>query len=66
MVLATSKVGDAWARTMGGVKNRWQQMLANLSNMNWKDILKGMNVFTSYGFFKKLFGGVDEGSGSRS
>jgi hypothetical protein len=45
---------------MGGVKNGWQQMLANLSNMNWKDILKGMNVFTSYGFFKKLFGGVDE------
>lgn len=60
MVLATNKVGDAWARTMGGVKNGWQQMLANLSNMNWKDILKGMNVFTSYGFFKKLFGGVDE------
>lgn len=60
MVLATNKVGDAWARTMGGVKNGWQQMLANLSNMNWKDILKGMNVVTSLGFFKKLLGGVDE------
>jgi hypothetical protein len=60
MVKATNKVGDAWARTMGGVKNGWQTMLANLSNMDWKDVLKGMNVITSYGFFKKLFKGTDE------
>ena len=54
MVLATNKVGDAWARTMGGVKNGWQQMLANISNLNWKDVLKGMNIVGSYGLLKKI------------
>lgn len=60
MVLATNKVGDAWARTMGGVKNGWQQMLANISNLNWKDVLKGMNIVGSYGLLKKIFGGTAE------
>ena len=66
MVLATNKVGDAWARTMGGVKNGWQQMLANLSNMNWKDLFKGLtsmgsgNVVGAFNFFKKLLGGTAE------
>ena len=32
MVQATNKVGDAWARTMGGVKNGWQTILAEISN----------------------------------
>ena len=60
MVLATNKVGDAWARAMGGVKNGWQQMLANISNLNWKDVLKGMNIVGSYGLLKKILGGTAE------
>ena len=66
MVLATNKVGDAWARTMGGIKNGWQMMLANLSNTSWKDFLKGFtalgsgNVVGAFNFFKKIFGGTAE------
>lgn len=66
MVLATNKVGDAWARTMGGVKNGWQMLLANLSNTSWKDLFKGLtamgsgNVIGAANFFKKIFGGTAE------
>ena len=60
MILATNKIGDAFNATMGGIKNGWQQMLANISNLNWKDVLKGMNVIGSYGLLKKIFGGTDE------
>lgn len=66
MVLATNKVGDAWERTMGGIKNGWQMMLANLSNTSWKDFLKGFtalgsgNVVGAFNFFKKIFGGTAE------
>jgi hypothetical protein len=66
MVQATNKVGDAWARTMGGVKNGWQMLLANLSNTSWKDLFKGLtamgsgNVIGAANFFKKIFGGTAE------
>ena len=60
MIQATNKVGDALASTMGGMKNAWQTMLANISNMDWKDLLKGLNIFTQFGVLKKMFGGVDE------
>lgn len=66
MILATNKVGDAWNATMGAMKNAWQQLLANISNTNIKDIFKGIaslatkDVIGSAKFFKNLFGGTKE------
>ena len=62
MITATNKVGDAWSNTMAGIKSGWHQMLANVSNVSWKDLLKSMNlaglVVGGKDLFKKIYGGV--------
>lgn len=60
MIAATNKVGDAWAATMGGMKNAWQQMLANFSTLDWKETLKLGSILTAWKPVKKIFAGTKE------
>ena len=60
MVLATNKVGDAWARTMGGVKNGWQTILAEISNYK-PDFSSFKNFFKNEGkWIRNLLGNTKE------
>ena len=60
MVQATNKVGDAWARTMGGVKNGWQTILAEISNYK-PDFSSFKNFFKNEAnWFRKLFGNTQD------
>lgn len=60
MVQATNKVGDAWARTMGGVKNGWQTVLAEISNYK-PDFSSFKNFFKNEGkWLRNLFGNTKE------
>lgn len=60
MVQATNKVGDAWARTMGGVKNGWQTILAEISNYK-PDFSSFKNFFKNEGkWLRNLFGNTKE------
>ena len=60
MIAATNMVCDAWGKTVGGMQNAWQQMLSNLSNMSWKELLMSTNVFTAIPYLKKLLAGTNE------
>lgn len=42
-ISSTNKIGDAWAKTMGGLKNSWQTFKAALTNWDWKDLGKKMS-----------------------
>lgn len=35
-ISSTNKIGDAWAKTMGGLKSSWQAVKASLTNWDWK------------------------------
>ncbi len=60
MVQATNKVGDAWARTMGGVKNGWQTILAEISNYK-PDFSSFKNFFKNEAkWFRNLFGNTQD------
>lgn len=61
MIKATNLVGDAWGRTMGGVQSAWQQMLANFSNIDWKELLAGaFNVSQGFKNIFTVLKGTDE------
>lgn len=60
MVQATNKVGDAWARNMGGIKNGWQTILAEISNYK-PDFSSFKNFFKNEAkWFRNLFGNTKE------
>lgn len=42
-ISSTNKIGDAWGKTMGGLKNSWQTLKAALTNWDWKDLGKKMS-----------------------
>lgn len=35
-ISSINKVGDAWAKTMGGLKSSWQAVKSSLTNWDWK------------------------------
>jgi hypothetical protein len=35
-ISSTNRIGDAWAKTMGGMKASWQAVKSSLSNWDWK------------------------------
>jgi hypothetical protein len=39
-ISSTNKMGDAWAKTMGGMKSVWQTFKSSLANWDWKNFGK--------------------------
>ena len=58
---ATNKVNDAWNNTMAGMKAAYHNVLADLSNVSWKDIFKDLQGFK----FKSVFNAVVAGKAAK-
>ena len=58
---ATNKVSDRWTAFMDGMKASYHSVLADLSNMKWKDFFKNPEGFK----FKMLFNAVDAGKAAK-
>lgn len=58
---ATNKVNDAWNNTMAGMKAAYHSVLADLSNVSWKDIFKDLQGFK----FKSVFNAIAAGQAAK-